>query len=75
MTNPRNPRRRDLRPGDRVRVPYLNGTLIATVLEDRGRIGVGGERLLRVRISLDETHFREFEVAAAEVRPVLRRAS
>jgi len=58
-----------------VRVPHLNGTVIATVLEDRGRIGVGGEQLLRVRIALDETHFREVEVAAAEVRPMLRRAS
>ncbi|HZU81871.1 MAG TPA: hypothetical protein VE987_03095 [Polyangiaceae bacterium] len=42
---------------------------MATVIEDRGNIGVGGRRLLRVRVELTGgAEPLEFEVPAADVR-------
>lgn len=42
---------------------------MATVIEDRGPIGVGGRQLLRVRLDIEDTAEPiEFELAAADVR-------
>ena len=40
--------------GDRVRLRHGFPGLIAEVVEDRGRIGVGGRRLYAVKLRLDE---------------------
>jgi hypothetical protein len=42
------------RVGDRVRLRHGFPGLIAEVVEDRGRIGVGGRRLYAVKLRLDE---------------------
>jgi len=43
--------------------------VVATVIEDRGNIGVGGRRLLRVRVELTGgAEPLEFEVPAKDVR-------
>ncbi|HEX2204136.1 MAG TPA: hypothetical protein VHG91_12590 [Longimicrobium sp.] len=38
-----------LRVGDRVLVQYPLGPVLAEVIEDRGHLGVGGRRILRIR--------------------------
>ena len=40
-----------------------------TVVEDRGDLGVGGRRILRVHFKFDEYDERSFEVPAADLRP------
>jgi len=42
------------RVGDRVRILHGFRGVIADVIEDRGRIGVRGRRLYRVKFRLDE---------------------
>lgn len=43
----------------------------ATVVEDRGPIGVGGRRLVRVRVALDAASDPlDFEVPAEDLRPL-----
>ncbi len=42
------------RVGDRVRILHGYRGMIADVIEDRGRIGVGGRRLYTVKLRLDE---------------------
>jgi hypothetical protein len=55
------------RVSDIVRVPFGTGHVDATVIEDRGHIGFGGRRLLRVRVKLDSTEPFDFELGAEEV--------
>jgi hypothetical protein len=48
--------------GDRVRLQFGSSLVRGVIVEDRGEIGVGGRRLLRVRLELDpasETFFIE----------------
>jgi hypothetical protein len=59
----------EFRVGDVVRVMFAGQLYRARVVEDRGRIGVGGRRLLRVEIMDTETgdEPRRFEVPAEQV--------
>ncbi len=42
------------RVGDRVRIRHGFRGMLAEVIEDRGRIGIGGRRLYTVKLRLDE---------------------
>lgn len=55
--------------GDRVYVPFGTGWAPATVIEDRGNLGVGGRRLLRVQqiVPADE-EMEPYEVPEEHVR-------
>lgn len=61
---------RNVKVGQRVTVPYPWGGLPAEVVEDRGYIGYGGSRIVRVRTleELEEVR-RSFEVPADELTP------
>jgi hypothetical protein len=49
--------------GDHVVLTLAGRELDATVIEDRGPLGVGGRQILGIRLG-DGDHAREFEVAA-----------
>lgn len=73
MSNARRAQTRSgLRPGDEVRVPWGAGYHLAVITEDRGCIGIGGRRLLRVQLVIDpaDSDPIEFELPAADVEPV-----
>ena len=53
--------------GSRVLVHYGTSDRAAIVIEDRGPIGVGGRRLLRILMDEDED---PFEVPAEELEPL-----
>jgi hypothetical protein len=42
------------RVGDRVRMPFGTESIEATVVEDRGNLGVGGKRVYGVRFRVDD---------------------
>lgn len=63
----RSPRKR-FRVGDRVKIRFGGSPIIATVIEDRGMIGVGGRQLIRVKAALEFSYPVEFEVASDEVQ-------
>jgi hypothetical protein len=42
------------RVGDRVRIPFGTESVEATVVEDRGNLGVGGKRVYGVRFRVDD---------------------
>ncbi len=42
------------RVGDRVRIPFGTEFIEATVVEDRGNLGVGGKRMYGVRFRVDD---------------------
>lgn len=55
--------------GARVRFKLGGRDVMATVIEDRGSLGIGGAQLLRVRLTVSGTdEVMEFEVPASEVR-------
>lgn len=54
-----------VRVGDKVRVTVGSRTVMAEIIEDRGRIGVRGKRLFRVRMNTA----LETEVPADELTP------
>jgi len=55
--------------GSRVMVTFGGKEVAAIVIEDRGPLGVGGRRLLRVRLDFgDEGEPIEFELPAADVQ-------
>lgn len=56
--------------GARVEVFFGTDWVGATVIEDRGNIGVGGRRLLRVRLEMPDTGDDplELELPAADVK-------
>jgi len=58
-----------LKVGSRVRLMLGGREVVAVVVEDRGPLGVGGKRLLRVRLdpAPEEIEPVEFEVRAADV--------
>ena len=66
-------RPRKINAGDRVRMPYGIGEILADVIEDRGFIGIGGRQLIRVRVNPGKEWQEEFEVPAEEVK-IARRA-
>lgn len=59
----------EFRVGDLVRIRLAGTIYTARVVEDRGRIGVGGRRLLRIELLDGEEgeEARRFEVPAAQV--------
>jgi hypothetical protein len=55
--------------GTKVRFKLGGRDVVATIIEDRGALGVGGTQILRVRLQLSGTdEVMEFEVPATEVR-------
>ncbi len=59
---------RTLRVGDRVKLRFGRRDVTGTVIEDRGRIGVNGRRLLRVKVELEPSlEPMELEVPATEL--------
>jgi len=63
--------RRVFRPGDAVLVRFGVDRVPATVLEDRGLLGVGGRRIYRVRVTFEEP--LDFEAPEEDVAPGPRR--
>ena len=57
------------RVGDKVRFKLGARKVTATVVEDRGRIGHGGEQIVRVEMPIDATYHAEFELSASLVAP------
>jgi hypothetical protein len=58
------------RVGDRVRIRHGFRGMIAEVVEDRGRIGVGGRRLYAVKFRLDEWNEHTSELPEESLEPV-----
>ena len=57
------------RVGAKVTLTFGGREVVATVIEDRGPLGVGGRKLLRVRLDIGEgVEPVEFELPAADVR-------
>jgi hypothetical protein len=57
-----------LKVGDRVAFKMGKRTVHATIIEDRGAIGVGGRQLLRIRVDADNTAEPSvFEIPAEDV--------
>jgi hypothetical protein len=42
------------RVGDRVRIPFGTESIEATIVEDRGNLGMGGRRIYGVRFRVDD---------------------
>jgi hypothetical protein len=61
------------REGDRVRLLWGVTPVEALVIEDRGNLGVGGRRLYRIRVQLDDVSEPiETELPAEELTLVAR---
>jgi hypothetical protein len=61
-------KKRKLRVGDRVSIQRGTRTVRATIIGDRGHIGVGGRRLLRIKHdSSDTSEPAMFEVPEADL--------
>lgn len=61
------------RPGEQVWVQLASRPVLAEVLEDRGRLGAGGERIVRVRWTPTDTDEPlELDVSESQVRPEAR---
>jgi hypothetical protein len=56
--------------GEKVRVRLGPHELEGEVIEDRGDIGAGGRRLLRVAVTIDSETVQEYELPADQVEPV-----
>jgi hypothetical protein len=66
MADPK--RKSAIKVGEWVLLPLGGDPLQARVIEDRGNLGVNGERLLRVTVVLeDKDRPREFEVPEADL--------
>jgi hypothetical protein len=50
----RDSRKKTFRVGSRVKLDFGGREVTGVVIEDRGRLGVGGRRLLRVRLDFSE---------------------
>lgn len=55
--------------GDRVKMDWGGHEIEGTVVEDRGNLGVGGRRILRVHFKFDEYDEDTFEVPAEDLHP------
>ena len=60
--------------GDWVRIPLGPRRVDALIVEDRGRIGAGGRRLLAVEVPSDPAEPMRFEVSESEAEPADRQA-
>ncbi len=59
---------RTIRVGDLVKLRFGRRDVRGTVIEDRGRIGVNGRRLLRVKVDLEPSlDPMELEIPATEL--------
>jgi hypothetical protein len=59
----------ELTVGSRVKLMFGLDEVTATVVEDRGDVGVGGRRIVRVRLDIPDTSDPiELEVPTADVR-------
>lgn len=58
------------RVGDHALYPLTNGEVEVEVIEDRGPIGFGGRRIVRVRVPGDYSEPYEVSIAEAYLRPV-----
>jgi hypothetical protein len=72
MNVPKRTKRR-YKVGDRVRFRLVARVLAATVVEDLGEIGIGGEQLVRVEVPMESTWPQVFEVGASALTPASRR--
>lgn len=61
---------RHLRIGERIRIRLSDRQIEGEVVEIRGDIGVGGRRLLRVRVNLQPDIETLFEVPEEEIEAV-----
>lgn len=71
-TSPRSTARRprSINVGDRVTVRAAVGRVAAVVVEDRGHLGFGGRRILRVRrTGPTDVEWPEYEVPEEDVAP------
>lgn len=55
--------------GDRVTIDWGGVWIEGVVVEDRGNLGVGGRRILRVRFRFDEDIEDTFELPAEDLHP------
>jgi hypothetical protein len=53
-----------------VRIRFGARDVVAEVVEDRGRLGRGGEQIVRVAVPMDGTDHVELEVTASMASPV-----
>lgn len=61
-------KKRKLKVGDRVLIQRAGGVARAVVIEDRGNLGVGGRRILRIRVESEHTSEPAvFEVPEADL--------
>lgn len=57
--------------GSQVRIRFgVVDDVIATVIEHRGPLGIGGKQVLRVRFQFEDDEPRETELPVDEVTPV-----
>lgn len=56
--------------GEHVRLIDFYGNSEAVVLEDRGNFGVGGRRIYRIRVLLQDADQPDIEVRAEELAPL-----
>jgi hypothetical protein len=56
--------------GDRVRILYGLRGVIGEVVEDRGKLGVGGERIYAVQIQMDPWNVETSEYPESELEGV-----
>jgi hypothetical protein len=62
--------------GDRVRIPFGRGSVKATIVEDHGNLGAGGQRVYGVRLRVDEVTDEMYtERDADQITPVSRDAA
>ncbi len=58
------------RVGEKVQFKFGGRSVVAEIVEDRGRLGHNGEQIVRVSVPVDATYFAEFELSASLVAPV-----
>jgi hypothetical protein len=62
------------RVGDWGRIPIGSGAMVGEVIEDRGPIGVGGRRLVRISVPIQFADPMIVEHAESDIEPELRPA-
>src|SRR2546430_14482762 len=58
--------------GDWVTFPYGTEPAVAQIIEDRGPLGVGGQRIYRIRLDRPFAESDMFEITEDDVEQVLR---
>lgn len=57
----------ELKVGDAVKVKFGGSEVMATIIEDRGNIGIRGRRMVRIRISFGPDDEIAFDLPAEEL--------